>query len=97
MADNELDVRQLRKSYKHPAIFATYADLPLLGSFVLVNNHDPKHPQIVLVKTLDRDHGSPPPSLRRFFGLRSNHHQGPRPAMTELAPARMRQACPRRA
>ena len=45
MADNELDVRQLRKPDKHPAIFATYADLPLLGSFVLVNNHDPKHPQ----------------------------------------------------
>ena len=50
MADNELDVRQLRKPDKHPAIFATYADLPLLGSFVLVNNHDPKHPQIVFVK-----------------------------------------------
>ncbi|HUE32314.1 MAG TPA: hypothetical protein VMQ38_05305 [Mycobacterium sp.] len=25
MADNELDVRQLRKPDKHPAIFATYA------------------------------------------------------------------------
>ena len=43
MADNELDVRQHRKPDKHPAIFATYADLPVGGSFVLVNNHDPKH------------------------------------------------------
>lgn len=43
MADNELDVQQLRKPDKHPTIFATYADLPVGGSFVLVNNHDPKH------------------------------------------------------
>ena len=43
MADNELDVRQLRKPDKHPTIFATYAALPAGGSFVLVNNHDPKH------------------------------------------------------
>ena len=43
MADNELDVRQLRKPEKHPTIFATYAELPVGGSFVLVNNHDPKH------------------------------------------------------
>ncbi|WP_343708565.1 DUF2249 domain-containing protein [Mycobacterium sp.] len=43
MADNELDVRQLRKPDKHPTIFATYADLPVGRSFVLVNNHDPKH------------------------------------------------------
>ncbi|HEY1842329.1 MAG TPA: DUF2249 domain-containing protein [Mycobacterium sp.] len=43
MAANELDVRQLRKPDKHPTIFATYADLPVAGSFVLVNNHDPKH------------------------------------------------------
>jgi uncharacterized protein (DUF2249 family) len=43
MADTELDVRQLRKPDKHPAIFATYADLPVRGSFVLVNNHDPQH------------------------------------------------------
>jgi uncharacterized protein (DUF2249 family) len=43
MADNELDVRQLRKPDKHPTIFAIYADLPVWGSFVLVNNHDPKH------------------------------------------------------
>ena len=44
MADNELDVRQLRKPDKHPTIFATYADLPVGGSFVLVNNHDPQAP-----------------------------------------------------
>ncbi|MDD4865873.1 MAG: DUF2249 domain-containing protein [Mycobacterium sp.] len=43
MADNELDVRKLPKPDKHPTIFATYADLPVGGSFVLVNNHDPRH------------------------------------------------------
>lgn len=43
MADNELDVRQLRKPDKHPTIFATYAKLAVGESFVLVNNHDPKH------------------------------------------------------
>jgi uncharacterized protein (DUF2249 family)/quercetin dioxygenase-like cupin family protein len=43
MADNELDVRPLHKPDKYPTIFATYADLPVGGSFVLVNNHDPKH------------------------------------------------------
>jgi uncharacterized protein (DUF2249 family) len=43
MASNELDVRQLRKPDKHPTIFATYAALSVAESFVLVNNHDPKH------------------------------------------------------
>jgi uncharacterized protein (DUF2249 family)/quercetin dioxygenase-like cupin family protein len=43
MADNELDVRALRKPDKHPTIFATYAALAVGESFVLVNNHDPKH------------------------------------------------------
>jgi uncharacterized protein (DUF2249 family)/quercetin dioxygenase-like cupin family protein len=43
VTDNELDVRQLRKPDKHPTIFATYADLSVGDSFVLVNNHDPKH------------------------------------------------------
>ncbi|MGH3541470.1 MAG: DUF2249 domain-containing protein [Mycobacterium sp.] len=43
MAGNELDVRQLRKPDKHPTIFATYAGLSVGESFVLVNNHDPKH------------------------------------------------------
>ncbi len=39
----ELDVRTMRKPDKHPAIFARYAALPVGGSFVLVNDHDPKH------------------------------------------------------
>jgi uncharacterized protein (DUF2249 family) len=43
VADNELDVRRLRKPDKHPKIFATYAALAAGESFVLVNNHDPKH------------------------------------------------------
>lgn len=43
LADNELDVRALRKPDKHPTIFATYAALAVGESFVLVNNHDPKH------------------------------------------------------
>lgn len=42
-AEQELDVRPLRKPDKHPAIFATYATLPVGGSFVLVNDHNPKH------------------------------------------------------
>lgn len=39
----ELDVRPLRKPDKHPTIFARYADLPTGASFVLVNDHEPKH------------------------------------------------------
>jgi uncharacterized protein (DUF2249 family) len=39
----ELDVRPLAKPDKHPTIFAGYAELPVGGSFVLVNDHDPKH------------------------------------------------------
>jgi len=39
----ELDVRPLSKPDKHPAIFAAFTDLPIGGSFVLVNDHDPKH------------------------------------------------------
>lgn len=41
MVDNELDVRQLRKPEKHPAIFAAYADLPVGGSFVLATTMTP--------------------------------------------------------
>lgn len=41
--DEELDVRPLRKPDKHPTIFATYDRLPVGGSFILVNDHDPKH------------------------------------------------------
>lgn len=40
----ELDVRGRRKPDKHPTIFATYAELPAGGAFVLVNDHDPEHP-----------------------------------------------------
>lgn len=43
MADQELDVRPLRKPDKHPAIFGTFEALAVGESFVLVNNHDPKH------------------------------------------------------
>ncbi|GBE65903.1 hypothetical protein MFM001_23650 [Mycobacterium sp. MFM001] len=43
MAENELDVRELPKPQKHPTIFATYGALAVGESFVLVNNHDPKH------------------------------------------------------
>jgi uncharacterized protein (DUF2249 family)/quercetin dioxygenase-like cupin family protein len=39
----ELDVRPLRKPDKHPTIFAAYAELPTGSSFVLVNDHDPRH------------------------------------------------------
>jgi uncharacterized protein (DUF2249 family)/quercetin dioxygenase-like cupin family protein len=42
-ADQELDVRSLRRPDKHPAIFAAYGDLPVGASFVLINDHDPKH------------------------------------------------------
>ncbi len=43
MADNELDVRWPPKPDKQPTTLATYADLPIGGSFALVNNRDPKH------------------------------------------------------
>ncbi|MEP6559610.1 MAG: DUF2249 domain-containing protein [Nakamurella sp.] len=39
----ELDVRPLRKPDKHPTIFARYAELSAGDSFVLVNDHEPKH------------------------------------------------------
>lgn len=43
MADHELDVRQMRKPDKHPAIFRAFAELPVAESLVLVNDHDPRH------------------------------------------------------
>jgi len=43
MLDNVLDVRQMRKPDKHPAIFARYRDLEPGEVFDLVNNHDPVH------------------------------------------------------
>jgi uncharacterized protein (DUF2249 family) len=42
-AAQELDVRALPKSQKHPAVFAAYRKLSRGESFVLVNDHDPKH------------------------------------------------------
>lgn len=39
----ELDVRPLRKPDKHPTIFTAYAGLAVGASFVLVNDHDPRH------------------------------------------------------
>lgn len=42
-AERELDVRPLRKPDKHPTIFAGYADLPVGGSLVLINDHNPVH------------------------------------------------------
>ncbi|MBP2369545.1 DUF2249 domain-containing protein [Pseudonocardia parietis] len=41
--EDELDVRPLRKPDKHPTIFTTFGALPVGGSFVLVNDHDPRH------------------------------------------------------
>ncbi len=49
---NELDVRGVSKPERHPLIFDRFARLPRLGSFVLVNSHDPKH----LRQEFDRDH-----------------------------------------
>src|SRR5579875_320141 len=43
MAEKELDVRELPRPQKHPTIFATYGALAAGESFVLVNNHYPKH------------------------------------------------------
>ncbi|TSD99323.1 DUF2249 domain-containing protein [Skermania sp. ID1734] len=39
----ELDVRELRKPDKHPAIFARFDGLAVGESFILVNNHYPRH------------------------------------------------------
>jgi uncharacterized protein (DUF2249 family) len=52
MADHELDVRPLRKPDKHPAIFQAYDALAAGESFVLINNHDPRH----LRDEFDTDH-----------------------------------------
>ncbi len=43
MANTELDMRPLRKPDRRPAIFATYADLPVGDSFVVINDRDPEH------------------------------------------------------
>ena len=41
--DDELDVREVPKSQRHPMIFTRFGSLAVGGSFVLVNSHDPKH------------------------------------------------------
>ena len=51
--DGVLDVRGTRKPDKHPTIFAAYDALAVGESFVLVNDHDPKH----LRQEFDRDYG----------------------------------------
>jgi uncharacterized protein (DUF2249 family) len=51
--EQELDVRALRKPDKHPAIFAAYKGLPAGASFVLINDHDPRH----LREEFEADHG----------------------------------------
>src|ERR1039458_274051 len=43
MPDQELDVRPLRKPDKHPEIFRAFEALTAGESFILVNNHDPRH------------------------------------------------------
>jgi uncharacterized protein (DUF2249 family) len=43
MPDQELDVRPLPKPDKHPRIFQLFGALAVGESFVLVNNHDPRH------------------------------------------------------
>lgn len=57
MTDHELDVRALRKPDKHPAIFRTYDDLAVGESFVLVNDHDPRHLRDELEIDHPRSHG----------------------------------------
>jgi uncharacterized protein (DUF2249 family) len=52
MPDLELDVRPLPKPDKHPAIFGAYDALAAGESFILVNNHDPRH----LRDEFDADH-----------------------------------------
>jgi uncharacterized protein (DUF2249 family) len=44
VADNELDVRRLRKPDKHPTIFATYAALAAGESFVVRRQALPLEP-----------------------------------------------------
>ncbi|WP_417234200.1 DUF2249 domain-containing protein [Arthrobacter sp.] len=39
----ELDARSLPKPQRHPAIFDAYSKLPVGGSFILLNDHDPLH------------------------------------------------------
>ncbi|MGE5333122.1 MAG: DUF2249 domain-containing protein [Nitrososphaerota archaeon] len=40
--DNALDVRTIPPAQRHPLIFQRFVALPEGGSFILVNDHDPK-------------------------------------------------------
>ena len=42
MSDISLDVRTIPPRERHPRIFSTFESLPVGGSFVLINDHDPK-------------------------------------------------------
>lgn len=50
--EDEVDVRQIEKPMRHPLIFKRFDELAVGGSFILVNNHDPKH----LRQEFERDH-----------------------------------------
>jgi uncharacterized protein (DUF2249 family) len=43
MKEPHLDVRAMRKPEKHPRVFEWFDALAVGESFVLINNHDPKH------------------------------------------------------
>jgi uncharacterized protein (DUF2249 family) len=51
-ASDVLDVRSVPKPQRHLQIFARFASLEPLGSFILLNGHDPKH----LREEFERDH-----------------------------------------
>ena len=51
-SSNELDVRSVPKPQRHPQIFARFASLEPLTSFILINGHDPRH----LREEFERDH-----------------------------------------
>lgn len=51
-SEQELDVREVPKSERHPLIFARFHALAVSESFVLVNSHDPKHLRL----EFERDH-----------------------------------------
>lgn len=42
MTEILLDVREILPRERHPRIFATFDGLPVGGSFVLANDHDPR-------------------------------------------------------
>lgn len=42
MTEILIDVRQIAPRERHPRIFQTFDQLPVGGSFVLANDHDPR-------------------------------------------------------